>query len=142
VVGATINHERCRLQLRGESTGFAVWECQDDDVMSAPRELARQRNVVRTIHERLYFRPLLDALAGAGRMSPDAAASALASFGFADAERTRQAVRELTRGLTRSSRMMQQLLPLLRFDGYYVLTDLTGVPDILSRIKPIFRSLR
>src|ERR687897_2972258 len=77
------------------------------------RELARQRNVVRTIHERLYFRPLLDALAGAGRMSPDAAANALASFGFADAERTRQAVRELTRGLTRSSRMMQQLLPLL-----------------------------
>ena len=37
--------------------------------------------------------------------------------------------------------MAQQLLPLLRFDGYYVLTDLTGVPDILSRIKPIFRSL-
>src|SRR5918999_1437121 len=37
--------------------------------------------------------------------------------------------------------MLQQLLPLLRFDGYYVLTDLAGVPDILLRIKPIFRSL-
>ena len=37
--------------------------------------------------------------------------------------------------------LLQQLLPLLRFDGYYVLSDLTGVPDILSRIKPIFRSL-
>src|SRR5919112_1605268 len=37
--------------------------------------------------------------------------------------------------------MLQQLMPLLRFDGYYVLTDLTGVPDILERIKPIFRSL-
>ena len=36
---------------------------------------------------------------------------------------------------------LQQLLPLLRFDGYYVMTDMTGVPDILSRIKPIFRSL-
>jgi putative peptide zinc metalloprotease protein len=35
----------------------------------------------------------------------------------------------------------QQLLPLLRFDGYYVLTDLTGVPDILSRVRPILRSL-
>jgi glutamate-ammonia-ligase adenylyltransferase len=76
-------------------------------------ELRRQRNVVRTTHERLYFRPLLDALAGAGRMSPDAAAAALATFGFADAERTRLAVRELTQGLTRSSRMMQQVLPLL-----------------------------
>jgi [glutamine synthetase] adenylyltransferase / [glutamine synthetase]-adenylyl-L-tyrosine phosphorylase len=77
------------------------------------RDLARQRNIVRRVHERLYFRPLLDALAGVGRMSPDAAASALASFGFADADRTRAAVRELTRGLTRSSRMMQQLLPLV-----------------------------
>ncbi|MET0817589.1 MAG: hypothetical protein ABWZ67_08530, partial [Solirubrobacteraceae bacterium] len=37
--------------------------------------------------------------------------------------------------------VLQQLLPLLRFDAYYVLSDLTGVPDILSRIKPIFRSL-
>ena len=35
----------------------------------------------------------------------------------------------------------QQLLPLLRFDGYYVLTDLTGVPDIISRVGAIFRSL-
>jgi glutamate-ammonia-ligase adenylyltransferase len=77
------------------------------------RDLVRKRNVVRRVHERLYFRPLLDAFAGAGRMSPDAAATALASFGFADADRTRAAVRELTRGLTRSSRMMQQLLPLV-----------------------------
>ena len=37
--------------------------------------------------------------------------------------------------------VLQQLLPLLRFDGYYVVSDLTGVPDILSRIKPIFASL-
>lgn len=37
--------------------------------------------------------------------------------------------------------ILQQVIPLMRFDGYYVMTDLTGVPDILSRIKPIFRSL-
>jgi [glutamine synthetase] adenylyltransferase / [glutamine synthetase]-adenylyl-L-tyrosine phosphorylase len=77
------------------------------------RDLARHRNLVRSVHERIYFRPLLDALAGAGRLSPEAAAGALASFGFADVERTRAAVRELTQGLTRTSRMMQQLLPLL-----------------------------
>jgi [glutamine synthetase] adenylyltransferase / [glutamine synthetase]-adenylyl-L-tyrosine phosphorylase len=77
------------------------------------RDLQRQRNLVRSVHERLYFRPLLGALAGAGTLSPESAASALASFGFTDAERTRQAIHELTRGLTRSSRMMRQLLPLL-----------------------------
>jgi putative peptide zinc metalloprotease protein len=37
--------------------------------------------------------------------------------------------------------VLQQLMPLLRFDGYYVVSDLTGVPDILTRIKPIFASL-
>ncbi|HEX8802723.1 MAG TPA: hypothetical protein VF743_00980, partial [Acidimicrobiales bacterium] len=77
------------------------------------RDLNRQRNLVRSIHERVYFRPLLGALAGAGALSPESAAAALATFGFADADRTRQAVDELTRGLTRSSRMMRQLLPLL-----------------------------
>ena len=35
----------------------------------------------------------------------------------------------------------QQLLPLLRFDGYYVLSDLAGVPDVLGRVKPVLRSL-
>jgi putative peptide zinc metalloprotease protein len=34
-----------------------------------------------------------------------------------------------------------QLLPLLRLDGYYILSDLTGVPDVLSRIKPTLKSL-
>ena len=77
-------------------------------------ELAQRQAVVRPIHERLFFRPLLEAFAGAGSALPPAAAEArLAAFGFADATRTRQALRELTRGLTRSSRLMQQLLPLL-----------------------------
>jgi putative peptide zinc metalloprotease protein len=36
--------------------------------------------------------------------------------------------------------IIQQLLPLGRLDGYLILTDLTGVPDLLSRMKPILRS--
>ncbi|HEX2850453.1 MAG TPA: bifunctional [glutamine synthetase] adenylyltransferase/[glutamine synthetase]-adenylyl-L-tyrosine phosphorylase [Acidimicrobiales bacterium] len=76
--------------------------------------LRRSRGEARAIHERLYFRPLLEAFAGApGAMTEAAADARLAAFGFADADRTRQALRELTRGLTRSSRLMQQLLPLL-----------------------------
>ena len=34
-------------------------------------DLVRQRNLVRRVHERLYFRPLLDSLARAGRLSRD-----------------------------------------------------------------------
>jgi putative peptide zinc metalloprotease protein len=36
--------------------------------------------------------------------------------------------------------IMQQALPLLRLDGYYILADLTGVPDIFMRIRPILSS--
>jgi putative peptide zinc metalloprotease protein len=37
--------------------------------------------------------------------------------------------------------ILQQLLPLGRLDGYLILSDLTGVPDILGRVKPVLRSL-
>jgi putative peptide zinc metalloprotease protein len=37
--------------------------------------------------------------------------------------------------------IIRQLLPLLRFDGYLVLSDLTGVPDLFSRMGPILVSL-
>lgn len=72
------------------------------------------RAAVRAAYERLWFRPLLDAFAGAGGgLDPDAAAARLSASGFTDATRTRAAVTELTAGLSRSSRLMEQLLPLL-----------------------------
>ena len=46
-------------------------------------------------------------------MSADAVARRLAAFGFGDTQRTRAAVEELAGGLTRVSRLMGQLLPLL-----------------------------
>ncbi len=36
--------------------------------------------------------------------------------------------------------MVRQLIPLVRFDGYHVLADLIGVPDLFSRIGPILTS--
>ena len=38
--------------------------------------------------------------------------------------------------------MLQQLIPVVRFDGYYVLSDLAGVPDLFARVGPVLRSLR
>jgi len=37
--------------------------------------------------------------------------------------------------------MVRQLAPLVRFDGYHVLADLTGVPDLFARIKPTLSGL-
>jgi glutamate-ammonia-ligase adenylyltransferase len=78
--------------------------------------LHRYQSSARAIHERLFFRPLLEVFASGGsgtRWTVQAAESRLAAFGFRQADRTRQALDELTRGLTRSSRLMQQLLPVL-----------------------------
>jgi glutamate-ammonia-ligase adenylyltransferase len=101
--------------------------------------MRRCQSDVRIIHERLFFRPLLEAFsaldarppgpalsaesavpAGPGSdtsvgpgMSADAVSRRLTAFGFGDARRTRAVVEELAGGLTRVSRLMEQLLPLL-----------------------------
>lgn len=35
--------------------------------------------------------------------------------------------------------MLQQLLPFLRFDGYYIVSDFVGVPDLFRYVGPILR---
>jgi putative peptide zinc metalloprotease protein len=42
---------------------------------------------------------------------------------------------------TQILQMVRQLLPLVRFDGYHVLADVTGVPDLFQRIGPTLRGL-
>jgi putative peptide zinc metalloprotease protein len=36
--------------------------------------------------------------------------------------------------------MLQQLLPVVRCDGYYILSDVAGVPDLFARALPILKS--
>jgi [glutamine synthetase] adenylyltransferase / [glutamine synthetase]-adenylyl-L-tyrosine phosphorylase len=80
------------------------------------------QNWVRSIYERLFFAPILDTLAGAGPLTATAVQERLAAFGFLDVAQTRAALRELTHGLTRRSRVMQQLLPV-------ILSWLSSTPD-------------
>ena len=42
---------------------------------------------------------------------------------------------------TQVLQMIRQLAPMLRFDGYHVLADLTGVPDLYRRIGPVMSGL-
>ena len=46
----------------------------------------------------------------------------------------------VTAGLTQVE-LAEQLIPSLRLDGYFILTDLIGVPDLFQRIGPVLRSL-
>jgi glutamate-ammonia-ligase adenylyltransferase len=93
---------------------------RDDAAASAEQrfegDLRRHRAAARSIHERLFFRPLLEAFTagtGASVLSDDAVAERLSAFGFVDATRTALAVTELTRGFSRRSQLMQRMLPLL-----------------------------
>jgi hypothetical protein len=36
--------------------------------------------------------------------------------------------------------MLEQMMPFVRFDGYFILSDLIGVPDLFARIAPIVKS--
>lgn len=37
--------------------------------------------------------------------------------------------------------VFHQFIPFLRLDGYYLVSDLTGVPDLFARIRPVVSSL-
>ena len=37
--------------------------------------------------------------------------------------------------------LVQQLMPIARLDGYFVVADLVGVPDLFGRVRPILASL-
>ena len=37
--------------------------------------------------------------------------------------------------------MLEQLMPFVRFDGYFILSDLVGVPDLFARVAPILKSV-
>ena len=101
------------LGYRDQRSGTAVTQFEAD--------WRRHQARVRAIHERLFFRPLLEAFAAprpGGAVAPqqltdEAAADRLSAFGFTDPERTARAIQELTRGFSRSSQLMAQALPML-----------------------------
>lgn len=43
--------------------------------------------------------------------------------------------------VTQILQMVRQLMPMIRFDGYHILADATGVPDLFQRIKPTLLAL-
>lgn len=107
-------------------------------VESFDQQTARVRAAVRHTHERVYFRPLLDAFSPHRGDIPDKASTLLTAFGFRDASRTRSAVEELTLGLARSSQLMRQMLPLL----LEWLSDTPDPDEGLLGLRNLFRGFR
>lgn len=85
-----------------------------DPIGGFDQRLAEVRAAVRDLHERLYFRPILDSLAGipSARLDPESARLRLSALGFRDVAAAESAFADMTGGLSRRSRAMQQALPL------------------------------
>lgn len=77
------------------------------------RDLTEHRRRVRELHEALYYRPLLEAFTSSTGLSREQANDRLAALGFQDPVGAARAFETLTSGLSRRSRLMHQLLPLM-----------------------------
>ena len=81
---------------------------------------------VRRLHEKLFYRPLLEAVARVPtedlRLTPEQAWHRLAALGFADPEAALRHISSLTAGLSRRATLQRTLLPVL-------LSDFADAPD-------------
>ena len=77
----------------------------------------RTRRQVRTLHEEIFYRPLLSATASLSeaemRLSPQAARERLAAFGYRDPDGAMRQIEALTEGLSRRAAILRQLLPVM-----------------------------
>ncbi len=105
------NDERARRRL-GRSMGFL-----NDSVDSLDRVWAHHRLEVRRLHEKLFYRPLLEAVAGISgeqaRLSTEAAQARLAALGYADPKAALRHLEALTSGVSRTAAIQRTLLPVL-----------------------------
>ncbi|WP_432977624.1 bifunctional [glutamine synthetase] adenylyltransferase/[glutamine synthetase]-adenylyl-L-tyrosine phosphorylase [Dactylosporangium sp. CA-233914] len=88
-----------------------------DAVESFRTEWVRHAGEVRRLHAKLFYRPLLEAVARVPseqlRLTPDAARARLDVLGFADPAGALRHIEALTGGLSRTAAIQRQLLPAL-----------------------------
>ncbi|MGO9296321.1 MAG: bifunctional [glutamine synthetase] adenylyltransferase/[glutamine synthetase]-adenylyl-L-tyrosine phosphorylase [Streptosporangiaceae bacterium] len=77
----------------------------------------RHASQARRLHEKLFYRPLLDAVAGlpstAARLTPEAARERLEALGYADPAGALRHIEALTSGVSRKAAIQRTLLPVL-----------------------------
>ena len=80
-------------------------------------EWRRHRREVRRLHEKLFYRPLLNAVArleaDEARLTPEAALDRLEALGYADPEAALRHIEALTAGVTRRAAIQRTLLPVM-----------------------------
>ncbi|MEU2383722.1 bifunctional [glutamine synthetase] adenylyltransferase/[glutamine synthetase]-adenylyl-L-tyrosine phosphorylase [Streptomyces sp. NPDC012461] len=135
------------LRRLGRSLGLRT-----DPVASLTREWKRHAAVVRRLHEKLFYRPLLDAVAqlapGEVRLSAEAARERLVALGYADPAAALRHLEALASGVTRKAAIQRTLLPVLL--GWFAdsadpdagLLNFRNVSDALGKTPWYLRLLR
>ncbi|MEU0603303.1 bifunctional [glutamine synthetase] adenylyltransferase/[glutamine synthetase]-adenylyl-L-tyrosine phosphorylase [Streptomyces sp. NPDC006393] len=135
------------LRRLGRSMGLRA-----DPVAELTREWKRHNGVVRRLHEKLFYRPLLDAVAqlapGEARLSPEAARERLVALGYADPAAALRHLEALASGVTRKAAIQRTLLPVLL--GWFAdsadpdagLLNFRKVSDALGKTPWYLRLLR
>lgn len=77
----------------------------------------RTKRSVRELHERIFYRPLLNTVANLSpeeaKLSPEAAQGRLAALGYRDPQGAMRHIEALTAGVSRRAALQRQLLPVL-----------------------------
>ncbi len=135
------------LRRLGRSLGMRT-----DPVTTLLREWRRHASVVRRLHEKLFYRPLLDAVAqlapGEARLSAEAARERLVALGYADPAAALRHLEALASGVSRKAAIQRTLLPVLL--GWFAdsadpdagLLNFRKVSDALGKTPWYLRLLR
>ncbi|MEV7070756.1 bifunctional [glutamine synthetase] adenylyltransferase/[glutamine synthetase]-adenylyl-L-tyrosine phosphorylase [Streptomyces sp. NPDC093990] len=142
-----VPEDEADLRRLGRSLGLRT-----DPVTELLREWKRHASVVRRLHEKLFYRPLLDAVAQLGpgeiRLSAGAARERLVALGYADPASALRHLEALASGVTRKAAIQRTLLPVLL--GWFAesadpdagLLNFRKVSDALGKTPWYLRLLR
>ncbi|MCX4991377.1 MULTISPECIES: bifunctional [glutamine synthetase] adenylyltransferase/[glutamine synthetase]-adenylyl-L-tyrosine phosphorylase [unclassified Streptomyces] len=142
-----VPEDEADLRRIGRSLGLRA-----DPVKELNREWKRHAAMVRRLHEKLFYRPLLDAVAQLApveaRLSPDAARERLIALGYADPAAALRHLEALASGVSRKAAIQRTLLPVLL--GWFAdsadpdagLLNFRKVSDALGKTPWYLRLLR
>ncbi|QIK76076.1 bifunctional [glutamine synthetase] adenylyltransferase/[glutamine synthetase]-adenylyl-L-tyrosine phosphorylase [Nocardioides piscis] len=107
-----VPEDEASLRRLGRSLGFF-----SEPVAELDKQWRHHRREVRRLHEKLFYRPLLTAVAklagGDARLSLDAAEARLAALGYDDPKGALRHLEALTSGVSRTSDIQRTLLPVM-----------------------------
>ncbi len=107
-----VPEDEASLRRLGRSLGYTK-----DPVHELDKQWHFHQREVRRLHEKLFYRPLLSAVARISgdevRLSPEAARARLAALGYEDPNAALRHLEALTAGVTRTAQIQRTLLPVM-----------------------------